>query len=231
MNIHVLVEGPSETAFVTRWARRAFPTLSVRVHAHQGKGEIPADPSRLPDPRRRGLLDQLPAKLRAFGASANNAVLVLVDADSQNCTKLKAALVQMAEQIQPLPPVLFRIAVEESEAFYLGDQRAVKSAYPNANLRLLRDYRPDSIVGTAELFGRVIGDGGLNKVAWAAMMGDHLTTDPGKSRSPSFRAFCAAFPRLGLPRLGSSDQQPKSRTKHWKSRHSATHKLRAEGGK
>jgi hypothetical protein len=42
---------------------------------------------------------------------------------------------------------------------------------------------------TAELFGRVVGDGGLNKVAWGEAMGKVVTTRPGRNRSPSFNAL------------------------------------------
>ena len=83
MIVHVLVEGRSEQSLIERWAPRAFPRHDIVPHAHQGKGTIPKDPSKPPHPQRRGLLDLLPATLRAFGgrAHANEAVLVLVDAD------------------------------------------------------------------------------------------------------------------------------------------------------
>ena len=87
MTIHILVEGPSEQAFLDRWGKRLLKAVPFRVHPHQGKGELPKDPSKKPDPRHRGLLDQLPAKLRAFAGSLNpkvDGVLVLVDADTDD---------------------------------------------------------------------------------------------------------------------------------------------------
>lgn len=36
--------------------------------------------------------------------------------------------------------VLFRIAVEETEAFYLGDQPAIRKAFPKAKLRRMKSY-------------------------------------------------------------------------------------------
>jgi len=61
---------------------------------------------------------------------------------------------------------------------------------------LARSYEPDSICGTAELFGRVVRDDGNNKVAWAEAMAAVLTTKSAQSRSPSFKKFLAALASL-----------------------------------
>ena len=202
MNIHALVEGPSERAFIEPWARRFLTGHSIKVYPHQGKGTLPSDLAKPPDPKNRGLLHQLPAKLRAFASSLNpdtDRVLVLVDADNDDCVTLTRSLRKAIDQLAPGLRVAVRIAIEETEAFYLGDQRALRAAFPSANLDLARTYEPDSICGTWELFGRVIGDGGGNKVAWAEAMGTRLTVVPARNRSPSFRALCRELKRLLLP--------------------------------
>lgn len=225
MRIRVLVEGKSEQLLIEQWCIRAFPKHEVIVHPHQGKGEIP-NLTKKPDYRRRGLLDQLPATLRALAKEQETAVLVLVDSDDEECTDLKNRLLTLATQIRPKPTrLMFRIAVEETEAFYLGDLKAIRKAYPDADMKKAKRYTPDSVCGTAELFGEIINDDGLNKVAWAEAMGNTLTTRPEGSRSPSFRALHAAFVTLASsPSRPTTAQRPKKAGKHWKSRFSAQRK-------
>ena len=202
MNIHALVEGPSERAFLELWARRLLQGHSIKVYPHQGKGALPADPFASPDPKNRALLHQLPSKLRAFADSLNpetDRVVVIVDADGDDCVALTREIVRAIDQFAPRLLVAVRIAIEETEAFYLGDQHALRAAFPDSDLELVRNYEPDSICGTWELFGRVIGDSGGNKVAWAEAMGRRLTVVPARNRSPSFRALCRALRHLATP--------------------------------
>lgn len=200
MTIHILVEGPSEHELLAVWLTRLrlAAGVSVRVHPHQGKGALPRDLAARPDPRRRGLLDQLPAKLRGLENAANSmdSVVVLVDVDDDDCAALGSSIANAVRQCAPRLQVEVRLAVEETEAFYLGDLRGIKRAFPRANMALARDFTPDSICGTWEYFGRVVDDPGGNKVAWAGAMGPVLTTNPTKSRSPSFRALVRALRRL-----------------------------------
>lgn len=201
MRVHFLVEGRSEAAFFDRWAPRLLKGHEVRTHPHQGKGTLPKPGEKL-DPRRRGLLDQLPAKLRGFGGSTrakDECVVVVVDADDEDCVALRERLDEAIEAISPKPVVLLRIAVEELEAYYLGDLHALGAAYPKHDAKAARAYVPDSIVGTAELFGKIIGDGGANKVAWAERMGDKLGTKAAVNRSPSFKKLVSGLRRVIAP--------------------------------
>ncbi len=94
-------------------------------------------------------------------------VLVLVDADNDDVAELERRLESLKASLQPAPVVVFRFAIEETEAFYLADLKPLAAAFPDFDQALARSYVPDSICGTWELFGRVVGDGGGNKVAWA----------------------------------------------------------------
>ena len=214
MTLHVLVEGPSERAFLDGWATRLLKGAAVKVHPHQGKGRLPDDVRAPPDPRNRSLLHQLPAKLRAFAAGPDACgigVLVLVDADDDDCRTLAGAITATARSVAANLRFVARVAVEETEAFYFGDLRALKAAFPDADMILARSYVPDSVCGTWELFGRVVGDGGGNKVAWAEAMAQTMTTDSKRSRSPSFRALCRALERLVQPTT-----KPPVRTKRYR---------------
>jgi hypothetical protein len=190
MTLHLLVEGPSEHAFLERWAPRLLHETEVRIHPHQGKGELPRHLASRPSPERRGLLDQLPAKLRGFANSDEpdkHRILVLVDADNDDAEDLAAQISKVAGKVAPGLSVIVRVAVEETEAFYLGDLKALRDAFPTADMTLARSYKPDSICGTWELFGKVVNDGGGNKVAWAEAMGPVVTTRAEESRSSSFK--------------------------------------------
>jgi hypothetical protein len=192
MTVHFLVEGPSESALLARWAPRILKGTVVRVHPHQGKGKLPANLSGPPAKDQRGLLDQLPAKLRGFANAQDSAslhVVVLVDADNDAPDELVAQIESAAKRVAPELRVTVRLAVEETEAFYLGDLKALKKAYPQADMKRAQAYGPDSICGTWERFGEVIGDVGGNKVAWAEAMGPLLTTKASASRSPSFQSL------------------------------------------
>lgn len=227
MKVHVLVEGPSEKALLERWAPRAFRGHRFLLRPHQGKGELPRGNAK-PDPRRRGLLDLLPATLRAYASSCepDEAVLVLVDADDEDCRELKAQLVELARAECPELRVVFRIAVEETEVFYFGDLRALQAAFPAADMARARSFSFDSIPpnGTAEEFAEVVGDEIPRKVEWAEKMGAKLTTRPAANRSPSFQALHA-----GIAKLVRMVRTPKPRrTKHWRSRHSSQRKQRLD---
>lgn len=202
MRLHVLVEGPSEEALVRGWLPRFLPRHAFTLIRHRGKGRLPGDPLKTLNVRREGLLDQLPAKLRAYGHALNPAtdrVVVLVDLDDDDCLDLKRRLVALLEHCDPQPVVLFRIAIEETEAFYLGDPAAVRAAFPPARLGRMKDYVQDSVCGTWELFQRVIGANSEDKVGWAEQMAPYLGTEwRGKeaNRSTSFQQLCQGLLRI-----------------------------------
>lgn len=211
MIVHALVEGPSEKALLELWARRLLKDHELRAYPHEGKGRFDPDHA---NPRKRGLLDQLPSKLRAFGKSLDShseRVLVLVDADNDSVSEMKLKLDRLIQRMAPAPLVIFRFAIEELEAFYLADQKALRAAFPNYNQKLARQYVPDSICGTWELFGDVIGDNGGNKVQWAQAMANVLTTRPEQSRSPSFRELCTGLRELVASRAKSAPRKKKPR--------------------
>lgn len=215
MTIYVLVEGPSELAFLNKWMPRLSLNHEFSVYPHQGKGTIPKEIARRPEPHKRGLLDQLPAKLRAFASTLNphtDGIAILVDADSDNVETLTCAITATVEGCCPNLKVSVCIAVEEMEAFYLSDLGALQSAYPDHDSNKARTYIPDSICGTWEFFGEVIGDDGANKVAWGARMGQYVTTTPAKSRSPSFKSALSAI--RALDELPTKQVAQKKKRRH-----------------
>lgn len=221
MKVHLLVEGPADFAFFrvdqSSWGQRFFKQFrdcDVEVHAHGGRGRLPeGEALKQPPPARsRGLLEQLPAKLRAYAASRQPVlVVVLVDADDDDCVELKRRIADTAQSEAPGVPVLIRIAVEETEAFYLGDWNAIRRAYPRADRSIFKTYTPDSrpTQGTWELFAEVVGEPGYeNKVDWAERMGVVMSIGEEGNRSPSFKALCRGLKQKLSPQNAVESAPP-----------------------
>lgn len=203
----VLVEGTSDVPILRVILERRFGLQEdhdFRIFPHGGLGRIPKNPAATPPPHRRQLLDQLPAKLRGFERSYGThlkwyVVLVVVDNDGRNCFQFKADLVSLAQNVSPRPKmVLFRIAMQELEAWYLADRDAVKAAYPDADLARL-PTRPEAVTDAAERFASILGRPGmLSKTAWAEAIAPHLALHP--PVAASLQALIAGIGReLGLP--------------------------------
>ena len=141
-----------------------------RLHAYKGIGRIPQDLVTKADPAKRILLDQLPKLLRGYGRTPGiDAVLVVLDTGKRDCTAFLAELKVAADACNPVPKTLFRLAVEEIEAWYLGDQDALLAAYPRAKRDVLRKYIQDSACDTWELLADAIHPGGaaaIKKAGW-----------------------------------------------------------------
>jgi len=197
MFMEVLVEGGADVPAVREILERKFnlkEDKDFRIHPHRGKGKLPENVLSKPNPRNRGLLDQLPAKLRGFGKLPGSCcVVVLVDADDDNCIDLKSNLIDVYRNIESKPScVLFRIAVEETESWFIADSFAIKSAYPKADLNKIPRSPPDSIIGAWENLAKALGRKpedciGADKFEWAKRISPYLDLEDPKS--PSLNAF------------------------------------------
>lgn len=209
MRLHFLVEGTSEERFLRKLLPRLLPRHKWKIYPHEGKGRLPDDPLAPPVAARRGVLDQLPAKLRAWSKilhPSSDRVVVLVDVDQDDCRALLAELNALRDTMST-PEFLVRLAIEEVEAWYLGDWKALRKAFPGADSHTFRTYKPDSICRTWEKFQEVIGDPLERKTIWAEKMGAVLDVE-GQSRSDSFNRFCR-----GVRRLAGEGEQAEPRRK------------------
>ena len=82
-----------------------------------------------------------------------------MDLDDRNCVAFKDELLAVLDACGPRPPTLFRIAIEESETWLLGDRAAVKAAYPLAKDSVLDDCKQDDICGTWEVLADAVHAG------------------------------------------------------------------------
>ena len=206
MHFEVLVEDISGSIVINKVLENILgqnkTAHSWRIHAYRGVGRIPKNLDRVPDPTKRLLLNQLPRLLRGYGRSLTHsaAVLIVVDLDNRNCLSFKQELVNVLHSCAPRPNVKFRIAIEEVEAWLLGDRGAVKAAYPNARDAVLNRYVQDSICGTWEVLADAVYQGGsaqLRRVGypeegqakreWAERIAPHMDVD--ENRSKSFQVF------------------------------------------
>lgn len=192
--LEVLVEGKSDAPAIKEVLERKFglvENLHFRVHPHKGKGKLPAKLLNKPDPKHRGLLDQLPAKLTGYGKSFQDGlVLVVVDADDTPLRQLTDDLKSMLAQLPIKPRVLFCLAVEETESCFIADIAALQLAYPKGlKKQILRNIEPDAVVGAWEKLAAALSIdpkkvSGADKYEWAVRISPHLYLDPPKS--PSF---------------------------------------------
>lgn len=199
----VLVEGASDVPAVREVLTRRFGLVEAqhfRIHPHQGKGKLPDNPLAAPDPLQRQLLHQLPAKLRGYAKSLteDSVVVVVVDTDSTPCAALLAELNAMLSQLPRRPKrVLFRLAIEETESWFIADPAAVKAAFPKAKVGPLIKIAPDTVVGAWERLAEVIGtpgkSSGAEKRRWAALICPHLNLD--NPASPSLQKLISGIDR------------------------------------
>lgn len=181
---------------------------SWRLHSYKGIGRIPKGISKGGDPSKRILLDQLPRLLRGYGNTPGiDAVVIILDSDRRDCRDFLTELKTIAEGCVPAPNTMFRLAVEEIEAWYLGDEAALLQAYPKAKRDVLNRYRQDTVCDTWELLADAIFLGGSMAIKkagwplpgqikheWAEKIGPLL--EPNRNLSPSFGKL-----RDGLRRL------------------------------
>ncbi len=217
MRLEILVEGSIEKDVLDVLLKKIIKDHEAhlwKIHPHKGIGHLP-DPACRSDKKevnknkknaiKQTLLGSLSSKLKYYGKEQddNLAVVVLVDLDDKNCIQFKKQLLEILNFCQPAPKVLFRIAIEELEAWFLGDRIAVKKSYPNAKEKILDSYEQDSICGTWEKLADAVYEGGVKelhsrygrgskkilrkKAEWAIKICQHM--DVRKNESPSFRVF------------------------------------------
>ena len=176
---------------------------TFKVRAYRGIGHIPKNLTNNVDAGKRLLLNQLPNLLRAYGRSSANepkAVIVVCDLDNRCLNTFRRELFAVLNACNPKPETRFCIAIEEGEAWLLGDILAVKAAYPKAKDNVLSSYQNDAICGTWELLADAVFRGGSSalrkkgwqavgreKSDWAENITPHMDVDA--NASPSFRYF------------------------------------------
>ena len=180
---------------------------TFRVIAYRGIGRIPGNLRSRTEAGKRILLDRLPKLLRGYGrtfagytANYPAAVILVCDLDDKCLKTFRQELFHVLNACNPKPETRFCIAVEEGEAWLLGDISAIKAAYPKAKHNVLNGYDNDAICGTWELLANAVFNKGSEtlkkqgpqavgraKSDWAENIAPHMNVDA--NASPSFRYF------------------------------------------
>lgn len=211
MQIEILSEDKSSTAVLQSIMDQLLARRDIRhqvcIRPHRGKGFYPANFWKKPARYASGLMDLLPAKVRAYAEIYDPAELILVvvmDADDEDPNQVYRRLEKILLDFGDRLAYVIGISVEETESWLLADAQAISRAYPQADLALLNQYEQDSIVGTWEflaavLYGkdadRIIDIGypavGQYKHEWARRISPYLELD--RNQSPSFQRFRNRF--------------------------------------
>lgn len=177
------------------------------VHPYKGIGRIPRKLRSNAGQEKRILLNQLPRLLRGYGNAFAGypddypaAVILVCDLDNKCLKAFRQELFAILNDCNPKPITRFCIAIEEGEAWFLGDIPAITKAYPKAKLDVLKNYINDSICGTWELLAdAVFPDGsqallakgwqavGMEKGVWSEKIAPHMDVE--KNASVSFCHF------------------------------------------
>ena len=215
MHIEVLVEDSSGEKLLAQllpqiWGEQGAPH-TWRLKAYKGIGRIPNGLAAKADPAKRILLDQLPRLLQGYGKTLGiDAVVVVLDTDRRDCKDFLRELKALAGRCHPAPRTVFRLAIEETEAWYLGDREALLTAYPRAKREVLDRDEQDSACGTWELLADAVYPGGVAAIKkmgwplpgqikheWAEKIGPHMGLH--HNQSPSFGKFRDGLSRLIAP--------------------------------
>ena len=193
MHFEVLLEEESAQAAMKNILPKILRSEdSFQIHPYNGK---------------KNLLNKLPGRLRGYRKwiTSDYRIVILIDRDRDDCTLLKQELERIAAEAglstETAPhhdgsfQVLNRIAIEELEAWFLGDMEALASAYPGISptLSTKGKYRdPDAIVDAWETLERVLQRAGypgrLQKIRVASTISRYMV--PERNRSASFQSFC-----------------------------------------
>lgn len=180
------------------------------VKSYKGVGRIPARMNNNVDASKRILLTNLPRLLAGYGKSWRGypaVVIVVCDLDNKCLKSFRRELIDLLNTCNPRPETRFCIAIEEGEAWFLGDIPAIKHAYPKAKDVVLNTYVNDSICGTWERLADAVYKGGAQhlshqggqaigaeKSAWAEHITPHMDLD--HNSSPSFNYFLGKLREL-----------------------------------
>ncbi|WP_223163427.1 DUF4276 family protein [Methylococcus geothermalis] len=154
------------------------------------------------------LMKELPDRLRGYKRRMDGGeeikVIVLIDRDNDNCHDLKRQLEDMARNagLQTKTAagtggaafqVVNRIAIEELEAWFIGDTTALQCAFTSLRgIRFPNSFNNPDNGGTWERLHHFLKQNGIYrnsfpKIAAARNIAKHM--DPRRNRSRSFQCF------------------------------------------
>lgn len=204
MHFEILVEDQSGgKALATLVPQIIAKEDTFRIHPYKGIGRIPKNMKDTKNAEHRILLENFPKLLKGYGKTFKDyptnypAVVILVcDLDDKCLKTFRKELLKILYSCNPKPKTEFCFAIEEGEAWLLGDLEAIKTAYPKVKDSVLATYVNDSICGTWEKLADAIYTGGsqqlikkgwhaigAEKYKWATDIPPHMDIDINRSQS------------------------------------------------
>ncbi len=215
MHFDILVEDASGEIMLNSLLENMLDTQDTyKLYKYKGVGHLPKNLTNTNNPATKVLLNQLPNLINGFGKTHQGygthyhaAVIVIFDLDDKNLSELISQLETILNACSYKPRTRFCIAIEEGEAWLLGDMPAIQKAYPHAKTQILNRYVNDSICGTWELLADAIYPGGSSnliqkgypligetKCEWARQITPFMNVN--SNLSDSFNAFCETIKAL-----------------------------------
>lgn len=207
MYFYYLIEDRSSECLIHQIMQKVqekHPDVSYDCKSFKGLGGF-TKKNTVKETRDGKLLNDLATYLRGFNKSlqySDATVFVVVDNDDRDPDSFRLELAAVAEQNNITIDHVFCIAVEEMEAWLLGDEEALLKAYPTVKQSVLKSYIQDSICGTWEVLADAVYKGGYAKMKkecqsykevgavkaeWAKQIGKYMVLDMNKS--PSFNQY------------------------------------------
>ena len=207
MHFQYLVEDQSGAALIRILMQKIvelYPNATYDCKGFRGIGGFTRK-NTIKETKTGKLLNDLATYLRGFDRSLQSfpsVIIVVLDSDDHDVQQFRSELEAVAMQNMIKIDHVFCLAVEEIEAWLLGDRHALLSAYPHAKMHVLNTYVQDSICGTWEVLADAVYPGGTSKLSrehasfieigklkaeWAQIIGIHM--DLKSNESPSFNDF------------------------------------------
>lgn len=213
MQIEFLVEDISGKRLLTEVMEKyisEFPLFQIEytILSYKGMGGF-VKGGNANSAKSNQLLNDLPKRMRAIQAKYwgvdDVSIFIVLDNDTHDTAAFRKQLNEVAEREGISMDYVFCIAVEEMEAWLLGDREAIRSAYSNISDRITykySNYQQDSICGTWECLADMLTKGGLAKFKkrnptafdvgrckseWAVQIGRQMNIR--SNVSPSFQNF------------------------------------------
>lgn len=207
MHFQYLVEDQSGAALIRILMQKIvelYPNATYDCKGFRGIGGFTRK-NTIKETKTGKLLNDLATYLRGFDRSLQSfpsVIIVVLDSDDHDVQQFRSELEAGAMQNMIKIDHVFCLAVEEIEAWLLGDRHALLSAYPHAKMHVLNTYVQDSICGTWEVLADAVYPGGTSKLSrehasfieigklkaeWAQNIGIHM--DLKSNESPSFNDF------------------------------------------
>ena len=169
MHFQYLVEDQSGAALIRILMQKIvelYPNATYDCKGFRGIGGFTRK-NTIKETKTGKLLNDLATYLRGFDRSLQSfpsVIIVVLDSDDHDVQQFRSELEAVAMQNMIKIDHVFCLAVEEIEAWLLGDRHALLSAYPHAKMHVLNTYVQDSICGTWEVLADAVYPGGTWEV-------------------------------------------------------------------